>query len=61
MEFTFANGQTQVLANLIGPSESKFASKQDFSRAFVEVNLKTPQSEGIDNKALACDLRQCLE
>jgi hypothetical protein len=42
LDFTFANGEVGVIACLIGPSESKFASKQDFSKAFIEVNLRMP-------------------
>lgn len=42
IDFTFANGEVGVIACLVGPSESKFASKQDFSKAFVEVNLRLP-------------------
>ena len=44
LEFTYAYGQTSVIASLQGPSEAKFGSKQDYEKAFIEVNLKMPQT-----------------
>ena len=40
LELSYAFGATQVIASLQGPSEAKFGSKADYSRAFIEVNLK---------------------
>ena len=40
LEFSYAFGGTQVIASLQGPSEAKFGSKQDYSKAFIEVNLR---------------------
>lgn len=45
LEFSYAFGKTQVLASLQGPSEAKFGSKADYSKAFIEVNLRVPQTD----------------
>ena len=49
-----------MIACLIGPSESKFSSKQDFTKAFIEVNLKLAPL-GLNKPELQSSLRQCLD
>lgn len=34
-----------MIASLQGPSEAKFGSKADYSKAFIEVNLRMPQTD----------------
>ena len=60
--------QVQVVAHLQGPTEAKFASKQDPSRAFIEVNIKGASavqgqisSQKRDIKKLKYDVKAVLE
>lgn len=66
LEFSYAFGHTSVIASLQGPSEAKFGSKQDYEKAFIEVNLKMPQTHNEGNPAqikaeIQAMLRQSLE
>ena len=38
----------QLIASLQGPTEAKFASKQDASRATIEVIVKCPNTESVE-------------
>ena len=60
IEFSYANGLVQVIACLQGPSESRFASKQDFTKGYIEVNLKVSSTDQ-DKQELTCNLHQCLD
>ena len=44
----------------MGPSEAKFSSKQDYSKSFVEVNLRLP-SLSLNKVELQAQVRQCLD
>jgi ribonuclease PH len=51
---------------LFGPSECRFASKQDHTKAIVEINLKmspdtSMQSGAVDKVELRAELKSCLE
>ena len=60
IDFTFMN--VQIMASLQGPTEAKFASKQDPSRAFIEVNLKClGQEKSRDLKKLKYDVKSVME
>ena len=52
IEFSYAFGSTQVIASLQGPSEAKFGSKADYSKAFIEVNLKLQQTDTSSNESV---------
>ena len=60
VDFSYDHGAVEVIACLIGPSEARFASKQDYTKAYIEVNLKVP-SLGLPKADLVCNLRQNLE
>jgi hypothetical protein len=68
LEYSHAHGLCQVIASLQGPSESKFGSKQDYEKAFVEINLRMPHASSAMDESLtdvkldvAANLRTCLE
>ena len=61
VEFTYAHGRVQVLAQLVGPTEAKMASKQDSSKCFVEVYLKLTSATQHLKIDLQASLRQNLE
>jgi hypothetical protein len=71
LEFSHANGQCCVIASLQGPTESKFGSKQDYQKAFIEVNLRMSASKdfrvaeddplAVTKTEIAANLKTCLE
>jgi len=71
LEFSHAYGLCKVVASLQGPTESKFGSKKDYQKAFIEINLKLSQSKdhkpGQDEPLhaiksdITANLRTCLE
>ena len=40
-----------MIASLQGPSEAKFGSKQDYTKAFIEVNLRMLQTDTASNES----------
>ena len=54
-----------MIAQLQGPTEAKFASKQDSNKTFIEVNLKgawaSQGEDKLDFKKLKYDIKSVLE
>ena len=64
IEYSF-QGSVSVIAQLQGPTEAKFASKQDSNKTFIEVNLKggwaSDGSDKVDFKKLKYDIKAVLD
>ena len=64
IEYSFLDS-VSVIAQLQGPTEAKFASKQDSNKTFIEVNLKggwaSQGEDKLDFKKLKYDIKSVLE
>ena len=53
LELSYAFGASQVIASMQGPSEAKFGSKADYTKAFIEVNLRLAMTDTCGNEGTA--------